>query len=137
MKKFKFKIKGQNYDVEIKSFENDIAQIEVNGTVHTVNVEVIAEETQAKPVARKAAPVAEVKTAPASGLTPFKAPLPGEITQIRVKKGDTIKKGQTLFIMVAMKMENEILSETDGVIASIKVNEGDVVLQNDLILEIQ
>lgn len=137
MKKFKFKIKGQNYDVEIKSFDNDIAQIEVNGTVHTVNVEVIAEEAQAKSVARKAAPAVEVKTTPTSSLTPLKAPLPGEITQIRVKKGDTIKKAQTLFVMVAMKMENEILSEIDGVIASIKVNEGDVVLQNDLVLEIQ
>ena len=66
-----------------------------------------------------------------------KAPLPGNIFKILVKEGDEIKKGDNIMIMEAMKMENNVLAEKDGTIKSIKVSEGDAVLQNDILAEIE
>ena len=53
------------------------------------------------------------------------------------KEGDTVKKGDVVMLMEAMKMENNILSEIDGTIKSIKVSEGESVLQGDVLLEIE
>jgi len=142
MKKFKFKIRGNTYDVEIKEFEDNIAQIEVNGTMYEVEVE-------QKETARSKTPKlvrsqvetrrsdSKIKKTVSSRATPVKAPLPGNIFKILVKQGDEVKKGDKIMIMEAMKMENNVLAEKDGKIKSIKVNEGDSVLQNDLLAEIE
>ena len=57
------------------------------------------------------------------------------IFKINIKVGDSIKKGDSLFIMEAMKMENNVLAEKEGVVKSIKVKEGDAVLQGDVLIE--
>ena len=64
-----------------------------------------------------------------------KSPLPGVILDIRVKEGDTVKKGQTVIILEAMKMENNINAHKDGKISEIKVKQGDSVLEGtDLVI---
>ena len=64
-----------------------------------------------------------------------KSPLPGVILDIKVKEGDEVKKGQTVIILEAMKMENSINADRDGKVASIKVSKGESVLEGtDLII---
>jgi biotin carboxyl carrier protein len=66
-----------------------------------------------------------------------KAPLPGTVVKINVKVGDDVNTGDTLLIMEAMKMENNIQCETGGKIKSIMITEGENVLQGDILLEIE
>ena len=139
MKKFKFTIKGHLYDVEIKKIEDNIASIEVNGTPYKVEIhkEIASSKT---PTLVRTKPSEEKEHAPvqrSTTLSTIKAPLPGSIIQILVKNGDEVKKGQNLLIMEAMKMENNVLAEKDGVIKDVKINVGDTVLQNDILIEIE
>ena len=134
MKKFKFTISGNQYEVEVQSFENDKAQVVVNGTQYEVDVE--REKEEVKPVVAprpKAAPApAAAASAPAAGDangTKAVAPLPGTIMQIFVNVGDEVKRGDKILMYEAMKMENNFLAEVDGVIKDIKVKVGDNVLQ--------
>ena len=134
MKKFKFTISGKQYEVEVQSFENDKAQVVVNGTQYEADVE--REKEEAKPVIAprpKAAPAAASTpaAAPAGDANGVKAvaPLPGTIMQIFVNVGDQVKRGDKILMYEAMKMENNFLAETDGVIKDIKVKVGDNVLQ--------
>ena len=133
MKKFKFTISGKQYEVVVQSFENDKAQVVVNGTQYEVDVE--REKEEAKPVIAprpKAAPAPAAASAPAAGDangTKAVAPLPGTIMQIFVNVGDEVKRGDKILMYEAMKMENNFLAEVDGVIKDIKVKVGDNVLQ--------
>ncbi|MDE5417678.1 biotin/lipoyl-binding protein [Ancylomarina sp. DW003] len=138
MKKFKFTIKGQDFDVDIKEIEGSNAQIEVNGTVY--DVEIHAEEKASKtpqlirkPVVNKPGEGQIKKTA---GGVSIKAPLPGTIIKVDVAVGDSINAGDTLLVMEAMKMENNVLAEKPGTVKAIKVNVGDAVLQDDVLIEI-
>ena len=142
MKKFKFTIRGNEYEVEINDFEGDIAKIEVNGTKYDVEVHQEQVKTTKTPtLVRSRVPVerkdSKIKKSVSSRAYPLVAPLPGSIFKILMSVGDEVKKGDTILIMEAMKMENNIQSEKDGVIASIKVKEGDTVLQNDVLVEIE
>lgn len=139
MKKFKFTISGDEYDVNIKDIEENVAQIEVNGTRYEVEIHREVKATKTPKLVRK--PVVQqpgegqIKKQ-ATGGYPVKAPLPGTILKINVAEGDTIKAGQNLMVMEAMKMENQVLSEKDGQVKAIKVKEGDAVLQDDVLIEI-
>ena len=142
MKNFKFTIRGNDYEVEIKKMEDNHAKIEVNGSVY--NVELHKEQSQSKtPVLRRPAlkhPKGSDKIKIIDeGVFKVKAPLPGNIMQIFVKQGDEIKKGDKLLQYEAMKMENDLLSEKDGMVSNIKVSPGDAVLQDDelLLLELK
>ena len=90
-----------------------------------------------KLVRAQAPPPKEHKPLASTGVSVLKAPLPGTILQVLVKPGDAVKKEQNLLIMEAMKMENNILSEKDGTVKSVKVAPGDTVLQGDILLEIE
>ncbi|MFP4621179.1 MAG: biotin/lipoyl-binding carrier protein [Bacteroidales bacterium] len=142
MKKFRFKIRGNAYEVEVKDFEYNIAHIEVNGTLYEVEVE--QKETQRsktpKLIRSHVQPKrteSKIKKKVSSRANPVYAPLPGNIYKIMVKEGDQVKKGDKIMIMESMKMENNVLAEKDGTISRIRVNEGDSVLQNDLLAEIE
>lgn len=134
MQKFKFTIRGNDYEVEVKKMEDNHAKIEVNGT--TYSVELHKEQSVSKtPILRRP----HIKHPEGShkikkvdeGIFKVKAPLPGNILQLFVKQGDEIKKGDKLLQYEAMKMENDLVSEKDAVVADIKVNIGDTVLQDD------
>jgi len=66
-----------------------------------------------------------------------KAPLPGNIIEIKVNVGDEVKKGDILLIMEAMKMENNVLSEKEGIVRNVSVSAGQSILQNDILIEIE
>ena len=139
MKKFKFTISGKEYEVEVKSFEGDKAQVVVDGTQYDVDVERKEEEAvkfvprPAAPRPKAAAPTqSAAPAAPAAGNADgvkAVAPLPGTIMQIFVNVGDQVKRGDKILMYEAMKMENNFLAEVDGVIKDIKVKVGDNVLQ--------
>lgn len=140
MKKFKFTIQGNQYEVEIKDFEDGIAKLEVNGTCYKVEVEKQVSTTKT-PVLKRS-PIQtpsnahEIKKTEGSTFK-VKAPLPGNILQVFVKAGDQVKKDDPLVLYEAMKMENKLLSEKSGTITSVKVNPGDSVLQEDLLIEME
>jgi len=140
MKKFKFTISGYEYEVQINDFDDNVADIEVNGTPYKVEVHQEVKKTKTpklvrKPVAKKPGEGQIRKSG--AGNNVVKAPLPGTIISIAVKEGDSVKAGQTLLVMEAMKMENNVLAESDGVVSSIKIGVGDAVLQDDVLIEMQ
>lgn len=139
MRKYKFTIKGHDYEVDILNYENEVVELEVNGTHYAVEVQREVKEKPKTPrLVRAAVPKpspeeAGIAKAPNSTVT-VKTPLPGTILKILVKVGDEVKKGDTLLIMEAMKMENNIMAEKAGKVAQLKVKEGDTVLQNDVLI---
>lgn len=140
MKKFKFTIRGNQYDVEVNSFEDGVAKLEVNGTHYKVEVEKQATTTKT-PILRRSpvntpANAHQIKKSEGK-IFKVMAPLPGNVLQVFVKPGDTVKKDDPLLLYEAMKMENKLLSEKEGTIQSIKVNVGDAVLQDDLLIELE
>ena len=142
MKEYKYKINGNLYNVVIGDMEENIAHVEVNGTHYTVEMEKKPKAAPApKPVARPVAkPAAAPAAAPAAkpaaaGKSGVKSPLPGVILDIKVKEGDEVKKGQTLIILEAMKMENSINADKDGKVTAINVSKGESVLEGtDLVI---
>jgi len=109
-----------------------IFQVNVNGTSYRVELEEIDQPTAATP-----APVSAAATAPQSAVTegePLLAPMPGTILSVAVALGETVKKGQLLLVLEAMKMENEIVSPVDGRIAAVFVSQGRAVAAGDTLL---
>ena len=138
MKKFKFTIRGNEYEVHINSFEDNIAEVDVNGSIYQVELAAEVKTTKTPKLVRSKPVKTEVtKPKPAAGLSKVDAPLPGTIFKLIVKVGDTVKKGQTILILEAMKMENNILAEKDGIVNKIHAAEGDAVLQGDILVEIE
>ena len=137
MKEYKLKINGNEYNVTVNEVDGSMAEVEVNGTPFKVEFD--------KPVKKAAAPVAKpaakaAAPAPAAGPAPKPAaaggagtavtsPLPGVILDVCVKEGDTVKRGQTVMVLEAMKMENAIEATADGTVTAIKVGKGDSVLE--------
>ena len=138
MKNFKFKIRGNKYQATIHSFEKNIVDIEVNGTSYKVEIEkeIITAKTP-KLVRSKVHTKSEDANIKGSVRNMVKAPLPGTIFKLSVKVGDDINIGDTLLIMEAMKMENNIQAEVSGKVKSIMIAEGDAVLQDDILMEIE
>ena len=105
-------------------------RVNVNGTVYEVDVEDIS---GAAPVAAPAAaPVAAPVSAPAGG-EQVTSPMPGNILAVNVAAGDTVRKGQVLMILEAMKRENEIRCPCDGKIVSVSVTKGATVESGTLL----
>ena len=136
MKEYKLKINGNDYAVTINEVDDNIAEVEVNGTPFKVEFEKPITKkpavTVAKPAAKAAAApaVTVAKPAAASGAgETVSSPLPGVILEVSVKVGDAVKKGQKVMVLEAMKMENVIEAPADGTVTAIKVDKGDSVLE--------
>ena len=101
-------------------------KVNVNGTEYAISIELMSEE---EAQAAKTAPKAE--SAPAVSEAgegeEVKAPMQGTILSVKVKEGDSVAKGQVLFILEAMKMENEIMAPADGTVAAVAVTKGATV----------
>ncbi|MGE5431895.1 MAG: biotin/lipoyl-containing protein [Syntrophomonadaceae bacterium] len=145
MKKFRFKIKDNRYDVDIVNVEDNIAEVVVNGTTYHVEVEQKLQTTKTPTLIRsKVEPSTDIHKSVARTSSPstpkgtgtIKSPLPGTVLKIHVKEGDFVKIGDRLLTLEAMKMENNINSDKEGLIKSIKVNERDSVLEGDILMEI-
>ena len=134
MKEYKLKINGNDYAVTITNIEETIAEVEVNGTPFKVEIDkpVKKRGPVAAPKANKPAPLETppVSKPVSSGAeTVISSPLPGVILEVSVKEGESVKKGQKIMVLEAMKMENVIESTTDGKVITIKANKGDSVLE--------
>lgn len=140
MKKYKFEIRGNKYETEIIKTEGKVFEIEVNGTHYEILYEDDIEIKKTPQLVRSNVPppLTREKKIPKtlSGIITVKSPLPGIILKILVKVGDKVNANQTLLTMEAMKMENNIESDKGGIIKSIKVREGDNVLQDEILIEI-
>jgi len=144
MQDFKFKIDGAEYTASVEEKEDGKLAVTVNGNAYEVEVPghaAAAPKVQPiKPAAPAAAPTAAPAAAPkkaATGAgTAVTAPLPGTITSINVKEGDSVKAGDTVLVMEAMKMANNITAECDGVVKAILVQQGAQVQSGDALIEI-
>ena len=127
MRKFNIKVNGKAYEVEVE---------EVSGA-STASAPVMA--STAAPAAPVRVPVqaaAPSNDAAPAGSTEIKAPMPGTILSVAVSKGDTVKEGDVLCVLEAMKMENEIKSTTSGTVVAVGVAKGATVNSGDLIAAI-
>lgn len=139
MKNFKFKIKGNNYNVKILSHEGNEIQLEVNGTSYSAKMKEEIKKAKTPTLVRSASkrPAEPLKVNPSSSKTKIVAPIPGVVLAIDVKVGDTIKVGDRLLLLEAMKMENNIVSEKAGTITAVNIAVGQQVLQNEIMIELE
>lgn len=145
MKEYKYKINGTLYNVSVGDIEDNIAQVEVNGTPYKVELEKKASPVKVVSTPRPAAAprtasgekvIAKAAPAAAGGYA-VKAPLPGVVMSIAVKVGDTVKASDTVLVLEAMKMENAIHAGRDGRIAAINTTAGNSVLEGDVLMTIE
>jgi glutaconyl-CoA/methylmalonyl-CoA decarboxylase subunit gamma len=150
MKTYELSIKGKAYKINVKSFSLDTAELEVNGETIRVDVKSVGDDMagRSRPLPSRspatasaaggtpAAATAARATSSSSGGSPVIAPIPGAIMEVFVKSGATIKKGQPVVKMEAMKMENIINAHQDGTVLEIKVSPGEAVSQGAELLTI-
>ena len=123
MRKFQITVNGNTYEVEVEEIGAGAPSAPVS-----------APAPAAKPAA--AAPAAKPAAAPAGSVS-VTAPMPGNINGVKVTVGQSVKKGDNLIILEAMKMENEIKAPQDGVVASIAVTKGQSVNTGDLLVSLK
>lgn len=145
MKTYKIKVNGNDYEVAVKKNTESQASVKVNGVEYEVEVDSnfrkvnkpLLSPTPAATSSAPATPVAAVRPATsASAGSAIKSPLPGVVLDIFVKEGDTVKEGQKLLMLEAMKMENNIEAECGGVVTKISVSKGASVLEGDVLISI-
>ena len=143
MKEYKYKINGNSYKVAIGDIDNNIAQVEVNGIPYKVELDsakkpvtiVNAPRPSAAPRTESGAKVISKPAAAAGPGRKVVAPLPGTVLSVNVSVGDVVKAADTVLVLEAMKMENNINADKDGKVTAINVNKGDSVLEgNDLVI---
>jgi biotin carboxyl carrier protein len=138
MKNFKFRINGNQYEVEMLEIDGNMARIEVNGTVYDVEMQREIPKVRTFSPAPQAR-IAPTEVKPAGDKTTrktmeVKAPLPGVIIQVLVRPGDEIKTGQTLCTLETMKMENAIKAEKNGRVTAVNITAGQSVLQDEILI---
>lgn len=144
MSEYKFKINGKDFNVTVNSVEGKNASVTVNGVDYNVDIESSPEgslsSSAASPVAaQQSAAPKPAASETVSGASPAAAgtgagkkitsPLPGVIIDVCVKEGQAVKRGQKIAVIEAMKMENDILAESDGTVTAIYVKKTDSVLE--------
>ena len=145
MKEFNYKINGAPYRVVVTKSDSELVELEVNGTPYTVELAHKSKKPKAVvqrqptsaagPTPQSTSTPLVTKPAGSTGKNTIQSPLPGVILDIHCKIGDTVKKGQTLMILEAMKMENNILANGNGKVTEILVQKGDSVLEGaDLVV---
>ena len=150
MNKYQYKVQGVDYNVEIEEVSGNLAKVNVNGIPFEVELQQPINAAQAitrpKVSAPKSAPAAAPAAAPsvaapaaapvAGNGTSVKSPLPGTITVVNVKVGDKVNNGDTVVVLEAMKMQNNIEAETTGTITSVAVSAGDSVMEGSVLVTI-
>ena len=146
MKIFKYKINGSPYRVVVQNSDKESIELEVNGTPYVVELE----QKDKKPISQiqrvsrpipqpvSSSPKPSATPPPASGgINAVNSPLPGVILDIKVKVGDAVKKGETIMVLEAMKMENNIQASFDGTVSKVSVEKGDSVLEGSELIVIE
>lgn len=150
MKKYQYKVQGVDYTVQIEEVEGNIAKVSVNDIPFEIELQqpinaakhptiakpvVVAPQTDNQASTQPAAAPAQTAAAPASG-NAVKAPLPGTITEINVTIGQQVNVGDTVIVLEAMKMQNNIETEFAGTVKAINVSKGDSVMEGAVLLTI-
>jgi len=145
MREFNFVVNGNDYKVKIISFtdlENsnqDIAKVSVNGVEYEVGIKKEESKTPliiTKPLVQTTLERTNVTSRETKVEASVKAPIPGLVLKINHKIGDLVKIGDTVVVLEAMKMQNDIQASKDGAIKEIKVAEGQNVLEGDVLVVI-
>ena len=154
MKTYKYTVQGVEYDVEIVEVEGKLAKVNVNGIPFELEMQrpinkakhplmnsrksnVSAPVAAPAPAPAPAAPAAQPQAAvPAGAGNALKAPLPGTIIDIKVQVGQQVNVGDTVVVLEAMKMQNNIESDYAGKVTSIVVKQGDTVMEGAVLLTI-
>ena len=150
MRTYSYNVNGAQYDVTIESIQGQVAKMNVNGVLFDVEIlgtpltegdlpEAAAAVAPAAaapaPTPTAAAPAPAGKGAAGAG-TPINAPLPGVVTKVLVAAGQAVKKGETVVVLEAMKMENNITAECDGSVTGVCVAAGDSVMEGTTLVTI-
>ena len=152
MKDYSLKINGHNYNVQIDNVNetSTVAHVVVNGVDYEVEIEGAKASSVSKPqvapapkssnsamiTPSTATPSPRIApAAPSSGYS-VKCPLPGTILSVKVAVGDTIAAGQTLVVLEAMKMENNIDADRGGVVKQVLIQQGATVMEGDVLIVI-
>ena len=102
-------------------------RVNVNGSLYEIEIEEMDASAAKRAPATAPAPAAKPAAAPVGAGTKVNAPMPGTILDVKVQAGQSVKRGQVLVILEAMKMENEIQAPCDGKITGVNVRKGDSV----------
>jgi biotin carboxyl carrier protein len=140
MKNYKFRINGNQYEVEVLDVDGNMARIEVNGTIYDVEMkrEIPKVKSVVSTAPAQSRQVKESKPAPektAGGkASEVRAPLPGVIIQVLVRPGDEVTAGQTVCTLETMKMENAIKADNGGKVTAVNITTGQSVLQDEVLV---
>lgn len=129
MKKFQITFKGQVYELDVEEMNSGAVQGGQKPASAPVAAAPVASAPVKTPVAPKSAPVQ-------AGAQTILAPMPGKILSINVKKGDTVKRGDVVCILEAMKMQNEIMANQAGTISDVRATAGQTVSTGDILIVI-
>ncbi len=141
MKKFLIKVNGNRYEVEVEELRDGFptvptASIPITAASTPVAVTTPAAQAKAPAAAPMSPAAATAAVNGATGTVKITAPMPGTILKISANVGDIVKKNQVLIILEAMKMENEIVASSEGIVASINVSMGSSVNTGDLLVSL-
>lgn len=134
MKKFNITVNGVSYEVDVEEIKDGAAPAAPAAPRPQAAAPAPAAPAAPKP---QAAPAPTPAVAVPAGGTTVESPMPGNIWKVIVKEGQQVKEGETLIILEAMKMENEIPAPCDGVVASLHVAEGAAVNGGDILVSIK
>lgn len=132
MAEYRYRINGHTYNIEIGAENGGTIEVSVNGKVYTVERQEISTTADMAP---KSIPVPKTSALDANTAA-VTAPLPGTIISIKVKPGDKVTANQTVAVLEAMKMENEIEAGYAGTVSEVKVAERDTVLEGAVLITI-
>ena len=130
MKEYKYTINGTKYEVAIGDIVENIAEVTVNGESYKVEMEPEPEPEKKKVVVK---PVAQQENTNDA----VKAPLPGVVTEVKVAVGDEVKKGDTVIVLEAMKMANNLEANKDGKVTAVLVKVGANVMEDTPLVVIE
>ena len=126
MKKYNITVNGKTYEVEVEEI----------GKSEQTPVQIAPVTRPSAPAPKPSAPKAP-QAKPSAGSSDITAPMPGTVLEIKVTQGQTVKSGELVMILEAMKMENEIFAPADGTIEKIHINQGASVNSGDLLISIK
>jgi len=145
MKKYSFTINGNEYEVAVKNVDDNVAEVEVNGYKYSVEFDRSLETTKTPKLVRsQVVPSTDISPSEQKTSSPtgpkgagyVKSPLPGTIVDVHVAVGDSVRSGDKLVTLEAMKMENVINSDKGGKVTSVNFKKGESVMEGDILIEI-
>ena len=127
IKKYNIVVNGNSYEVQVEELGSEVSQVQRPSNIAQV----------AQPIQKQSTPKSTQQPQQVtSGGNSINAPMPGTVNDIKVNTGDSVKKGQVLLILEAMKMENEIFAPNDGTVKSVNISKGASVNVGDILVSL-